>query len=108
MSAGRPSAPLTGGCSCGAIRYEIASFPQLLYTCHCSGCQTACGSAFALNMPVASTSLRIVKGEPKGWRRLSPSGVPVRSGFCADCAARLLWRALWSTRYDESAGRHSR
>jgi hypothetical protein len=29
-----PTLPLTGGCSCGAIRYEIASFPLLLYTCN--------------------------------------------------------------------------
>ena len=52
MRADRPSLPLTGGCSCGAIRYEVASFPLLLYTCNCSDCQTASGSAFALNMPV--------------------------------------------------------
>jgi hypothetical protein len=96
MSAKRPSLPLTGGCSCGAIRYEITSFPLLLYSCNCSNCQTASGSAFALNMPVATTSLRIVKGEPKGWRHLSPSGVPVISWFCADCAARL---------YGERSGR---
>jgi hypothetical protein len=96
MRADRPSLPLTGGCSCGAIRYEIASFPLLLYTCSCTNCQTASGSAFALNMPVATTSLRIVKGEPKGWLHLSPSGVPVISWFCADCAARL---------YGERSGR---
>jgi hypothetical protein len=24
-----PKLPLTGGCSCGAIRYEIGSFPLL-------------------------------------------------------------------------------
>jgi len=25
---------MTGGCQCGAIRYEITSFPLLLYTCN--------------------------------------------------------------------------
>jgi len=96
MRASRPSLPLIGGCSCGAIRYEVTSFPLLLYTCNCTDCQTASGSAFALNMPVATASLRIVKGEPKGWRHLSPSGVPVISWFCADCGARL---------YGERSGR---
>jgi hypothetical protein len=32
MSSTRPSLPLNGGCVCGAIRYEIGSFPLLLYT----------------------------------------------------------------------------
>jgi hypothetical protein len=46
---------MTGGCPCGAIRYEIASFPLLLYTCNCTGCQRQSGSAFAMNIPMAAT-----------------------------------------------------
>jgi hypothetical protein len=72
MTASRPSLPLTGGCSCGAIRYEIAAFPLLLYACNCTDCQTASGSAFALSMPVMSNGFRIVQGEPKGWHHKSP------------------------------------
>ena len=89
MSVTRPTLPLTGGCSCGAIRYEITSFPLLLYTCNCTDCQTASGSAFALNMPVATRAFRIAKGEPKGWHHLSPSGAEVASWFCGDCGARI-------------------
>ena len=69
----KPSLPMTGGCSCGAIRYEITSFPLLLYTCNCTDCQTTSGSAFALNMPVATKGFRITKGEPKGWHHRSPA-----------------------------------
>jgi len=29
--------PLTGGCQCGKLRYEISEAPQLVYTCHCGG-----------------------------------------------------------------------
>jgi hypothetical protein len=89
MGADRPSLPMTGGCSCGAIRYEIAKFPLLLYTCNCTDCQTASGSAFALNMPVATSAFRITQGEPKGWHHKSPSGPDVSSWFCGDCGARL-------------------
>jgi hypothetical protein len=92
----RPSLPLTGGCSCGAIRYEITSFPLLLYTCNCTNCQTASGSAFALNMPVATKDFHIIEGAPKGWHHLSPSGVPVVSWFCGVCGARI---------YGERSGR---
>jgi hypothetical protein len=89
MAATKPSLPLTGGCSCGAIRYELTSFPLSLYTCNCTDCQTGSGSAFALNMPVATTGFRIVKGEPKGWHHRSPSGVEICSWFCGDCGARI-------------------
>lgn len=85
----RPSLPMTGGCSCCAIRYRIASFPLLLYTCNCTDCQTASGSAFALNMPVLTKDFDILQGEPKGWRRPSPSGADVTSWFCGDCGGRI-------------------
>ena len=62
MGTTKPSLPMTGGCSCGRVRYEITSFPLLLYRCNCTNCQTASGSAFALNMPVATRGFRIVKG----------------------------------------------
>ena len=89
MSANKPSLPMTGGCSCGAVRYEITSFPLLAYTCNCTNCQTASGSAFALNMPVAAKGFRVTKGEPKGWHHRSPSGAEVMSWFCGDCGARI-------------------
>src|SRR5262249_29103939 len=89
VSVNRPSLPMSGGCSCGMVRYQITSFPLLLYTCNCTDCQTASGSAFALNMPVATSSLRIAKGEPKGWHHPSPMGAEVCSWFCADCGARI-------------------
>jgi hypothetical protein len=96
MAVRRPTLPLTGGCSCGAIRYEIISFPLLLYTCNCTECQTASGSAFALNMPVATKDFQIRQGKPRGWPRPSPSGADVTSWFCGDCGGRI---------YGERAGR---
>jgi hypothetical protein len=85
----RPVLPLTGGCACGAIRYEITAMPYLLYACHCTECQRRSGSAFALNMPVATEALRIVKGTPKGWRNVGASGTATINWFCADCGGRI-------------------
>src|SRR3984957_11881196 len=96
MSSTRPSLPMTGGGPCGAIRYEIASFPLLLYACNCTNCQRASGSAFALNMPVLARDFRILQGEPKGWHHTSPSGVAVTSWRCDQCGCRL---------YGDRAGR---
>jgi len=98
MSATRPVLPMTGGCSCGAIRYEITSFPLLLYACNCTNCQTASGSAFALNMPVLRNGFHFRQGEPNGWHHTSPSGVAVISWFCGVCGARL---------YGDRAGREA-
>jgi hypothetical protein len=39
--------PLTGGCQCGALRYEITPAPSLVYTCHCTDCQRLTSSAFS-------------------------------------------------------------
>ena len=85
----KPSLPMMGGCSCGAIRYAITSFPLLLYTCNCTDCQRTSGSAFALNMPVAASGFHITHGEPKGWHHKSPSGAEVTSWFCDECGARI-------------------
>lgn len=81
----RPALPLTGGCPCGGIRYEIDAYPLLLYACHCTDCQRRSGSAFALNMAVSAKAFHIVHGTPKGWRRLSPSGAETVSWICGDC-----------------------
>jgi hypothetical protein len=96
MSVTQPVLPLTGGCPCGAIRYKIASFPLLLYTCNCTNCQRISGSAFALNMPVLARDFHLEQGEPKGWHHTSPTGVAVISWFCAECGGRL---------YGDRAGR---
>jgi hypothetical protein len=85
----RPALPLTGGCPCGAVRYEIGAFPLLVYACHCTDCQRESGSAFALNMPVAAGSFRIVQGAPRAWRPVRPSGEATASWFCGDCAGRI-------------------
>ena len=94
MKSPRPSLPMTGGCQCGAIRYEITSFPLLLYTCNCTDCQRQTGSAFALNMPVRFKDFRILQGEPNGWHHTSPNGT--RSHLAV--LRQLRHTALWRTR----------
>lgn len=86
----RPTLPLTGGCFCGAIRYEITAFPLLVYACHCTQCQRQTGSAFGISMPVATGSLHIVKGTLKPWKRATATGnAVVTSWFCSGCGGRI-------------------
>ena len=35
--------PYTGGCACGAIRYECNAEPMFSWICHCRECQRATG-----------------------------------------------------------------
>jgi hypothetical protein len=51
--------PQTGGCQCGAIRYEVTEAPQLVYTCHCTECQRLTGSAFSMALVVAGTAFQL-------------------------------------------------
>jgi hypothetical protein len=39
--------PFTGGCSCGAIRYESTAEPIMMFKCHCRDCQQTTGGGFA-------------------------------------------------------------
>jgi hypothetical protein len=74
---------------CHAVRYEVTARPLALYTCHCTLCQRRTGSAFSLNMPVATETFRLTQGQPKAWRSRSPSGAHISSWFCETCGTRL-------------------
>ena len=84
----QPDLPLTGGCTCEAIRYEVSAMPLMVYACHCTECQRWTGSAFGLSMPVMASSFRLSSGKPKAYRRVGNSGVENTSWFCGDCGGR--------------------
>jgi hypothetical protein len=41
-----PKLPFTGGCVCGAIRYECSAAPIMMFKCHCRDCQQVTGGGF--------------------------------------------------------------
>lgn len=41
---------ISGGCSCGAVRYSTAEKPVLQGNCHCRECQRMTGSGFSATM----------------------------------------------------------
>lgn len=81
--------PLTGGCQCGAVRYElvVASLPAII--CHCTGCQKQTASAFGMTLPVRRRDLKILSGDLKEWRKLADSGRELACYFCPQCGTRL-------------------
>jgi hypothetical protein len=65
--------PFTGGCACGALRYECSAEPVLSWKCHCRDCQHASGSAFCAVLYVPKEALRIT-GEDKYYDVQGESG----------------------------------
>ena len=79
---------VTGGCMCGAIRYECDRSAIALTTiCYCRDCQRASSSAFTSNLVVSATAFQITKGELKFYERTADNGKKVRQGFCNTCGA---------------------
>ena len=84
-----PSAPRTGGCWCGAVRYRLTGDgPAVVYACHCAFCQTWSGSAFALHALVQSDALE-TGGAVVLYDDPAPGGARTVRAFCATCHTRL-------------------
>jgi hypothetical protein len=82
--------PQTGGCQCGAVRYEITQAPIMVYTCHCTDCQRMTSSAFSLGCVLPDGAFRLVRGEPKGVQRTTGAAgacPPVGSAPSAACGS---------------------
>jgi hypothetical protein len=79
--------PQTGGCHCGALRYEITQAPHLVYTCHCTDCQRLTSSAFSLAVVAAPGSFRLTRGDPKAAVKTADSGREVVRWVCGQCGS---------------------
>ncbi len=84
------SVPFSGGCACGAIRYECSAEPLLTWKCHCRDCQRSTGSAFVGVVFVPAAALTLTKGNPKYYVVKGESGNTVRRGFCPDCGSPVI------------------
>lgn len=81
--------PVTGGCACGAIRYEIAGEFEFAFNCHCRKCQRATGSGHAPAFGVP-TSITDLNGDVSYFAQTSDSGSSTFSGFCGSCGSPVL------------------
>jgi hypothetical protein len=79
--------PQTGGCQCGALRYEITQAPQLVYTCHCTDCQRITSSAFSMALVLPAEAFRLIKGEPQEIQRTADSGLVRTRWTCSKCGS---------------------
>ena len=78
----------TGGCFCGAVRYEAAGACSNSMICHCQSCRRTAGSPAVAWVTFPLGSFRFTRGSPTELRS-SPSVVRT---FCAACGTPLTYR----------------
>jgi hypothetical protein len=81
--------PFSGGCVCGAVRYECSAEPIMTFKCHCRDCQHITGGPFVSGLLVPRAAFRLTKGELKYHFTPSLAGGRHKRGFCADCGSRM-------------------
>jgi len=84
--------PLTGGCACGAIRYESTGEPLFFINCHCRDCQHETGGAYAPIVGVPTIGFRLLQGTPRYFAVIADSGSNTSRAFCPECGSPLFGR----------------
>jgi hypothetical protein len=81
----------TGGCLCGAIRYELLSDPSVAAICHCTHCQRQSGALFSTNLVVPESDYR-QSGDTAIYTDRGDSGQSVWRHFCGTCGSPITSR----------------
>ena len=82
---------LTGGCYCGAVRYEAEGEPMMKAQCHCRECQYITGGSPNMFVAMAPDGFKYTKGAPKQFARKDLAN-PVTREFCAECGTHVVTR----------------
>jgi hypothetical protein len=85
-----PRLSITGGCGCGAVRWEVTEPFIAAGYCHCTRCQRRTGVAAGASAAVAPGAFRMTQGEQR-IRAWKPEG-GWEKWFCGDCGSALFSR----------------
>jgi hypothetical protein len=76
----------TGGCLCGALRYEAEGEPMHSGHCYCADCRKASGSGFVPFMGFRSSALRFT-GQSRTFTSKAANGGNAVRNFCPICGS---------------------
>ena len=76
----------TGGCLCGALRYQAEGEPRFAGNCYCADCRKASGSGFIPFMGFASSAVRFT-GDTRQFRSKAATGGDAVRNFCPVCGS---------------------
>jgi hypothetical protein len=79
---------ISGGCACGAVRYELRSEPFDCGWCHCTTCRLNSGAPAMVFASVPAGHFVFTRGADK-VRRFRSSGFGHRT-FCGECGTPFL------------------
>lgn len=79
--------PYTGGCACGAVRYEIPLEPLAMNDCQCRDCQRRSGTGHGSYLTFAGRASVKLEGEATHWDVAGDSGNMKTHAFCPSCGA---------------------
>ena len=90
----------TGGCLCGAVRYQVHGPLREVVMCHCGQCRRTHGNVAAYT---SAARADLVLTEERGLKWYASSDY-ARRGFCGDCGASLFWERLGEEGISIAAG----
>ena len=79
---------ITGGCLCGAVKFEVDEISKDYRACHCTACRKVSGHFWSASH-VPGDKFRLTK--TRGLRWFQSSNWAER-GFCRECGSSLFFR----------------
>ena len=77
---------LTGGCLCGAVRYEITGAPLMAGHCHCEDCRKASSTGHGTFAAYPESAVKLT-GKLTHYRTKADTGMMSDRGFCPTCGS---------------------
>ncbi len=87
--------PISGGCLCKAVRYQIKHQPMAIINCYCRQCQYVSGTSHSSVIATSVNDIEIT-GQVKFFAVTADSGNQVERGFCSECGTPLFSRSQQS------------
>ena len=81
---------LTGGCLCGAVRYETTGPSFKVLNCHCTSCRKHNGAPMATLAGFKAEQVEFTGEE----RKIYTSSPGVGRAFCGTCGTPLTWEGV--------------
>ncbi len=75
----------TGGCACGAIRYEIPTEPVSMLHCQCRQCQQKSGTGHGSYLTFSHRSKVKLTRQATTWDFAGDTGLVKTRAFCPTC-----------------------
>ena len=97
-TSGVEDSPITGGCLCGAVRYEISALAIDVTYCHCRMCQRFTGGLIVAGAFFPREAVRFTQGDLKYYQ----SSAIAERGFCANCGSGMIYKPFVTVRFSDT------